>query len=217
MSIVPINQIKGLKFPDEYVIKFFFKNKLHEKQGRVLELGCSNGNNLSIFYEYGWDVTGVDIDKNALAEAVRLFANGHFHLMNMLQYSAMATDSPYDVILMPSTLYYMDPVDIQKTLMYLKNNGWIKQGTLLYFRMRDLEDQRYRMGESIGKDTVLMTTNITGEKDCRIVFYAHQDFLTLLKKIVGFQGYKLFASKQTNSQNDEMILNSDFIVWGSCQ
>ena len=41
-----IHKINGLKFPDEYIIKFFFNEKLEKKRGKVLELGCGNGNNL---------------------------------------------------------------------------------------------------------------------------------------------------------------------------
>jgi hypothetical protein len=44
-----IKKIEGLKFPDEYLIRFFFKNKLFNKKGDVIEFGCANGNNLSLF------------------------------------------------------------------------------------------------------------------------------------------------------------------------
>ena len=54
-----IKELKGLRFPDEYVIKFFFKSGLHASPGRVVEFGCGNGNNLSLFRAYGWDVTGL--------------------------------------------------------------------------------------------------------------------------------------------------------------
>ena len=57
-----INNFKGLKFPDEYLTRFFFKEKLYKKKNNVLELGCGNGNSLNLFYQYGWDTIGIDID-----------------------------------------------------------------------------------------------------------------------------------------------------------
>ena len=48
-----IKEIKGLKYPDEYFIKFFFKHKLYQKYNiKVLEFGCGNGNNLMLPLEY---------------------------------------------------------------------------------------------------------------------------------------------------------------------
>lgn len=44
-----LSDIDGLKFPDEYVIKFFFKEGLHKNSAKVLELGCANGNNARLF------------------------------------------------------------------------------------------------------------------------------------------------------------------------
>jgi len=55
--------LKGLKFPDNAVIKFFFKERLGEKCGKVLEYACSNGNNLSLFASYGWECLGVDLNE----------------------------------------------------------------------------------------------------------------------------------------------------------
>ena len=34
-----IKKIKGLKFPDEYLTRFFFKNKLFKKKEVLLSLG----------------------------------------------------------------------------------------------------------------------------------------------------------------------------------
>ena len=49
-----IKDIKGLKYPDEYFIKFFFKNELHKKQNlKYLEFGCGNGSNLMLPFQYG--------------------------------------------------------------------------------------------------------------------------------------------------------------------
>lgn len=38
--------LRGLRFPDDYIVKMFFKEGLQHHPGKVLELGCGNGNNL---------------------------------------------------------------------------------------------------------------------------------------------------------------------------
>ena len=68
-----IKKIEGLKFPDEYLIRFFFKNQLFKKKSDVIEFGCANGNNLSIFYDYNYNVTGVDNNKDNIKKAIRNF------------------------------------------------------------------------------------------------------------------------------------------------
>ncbi|HEX2559449.1 methyltransferase domain-containing protein, partial [Phenylobacterium sp.] len=64
-----LRDIKGLKFPDEFVVRHFFKRGLAERPGKVLELGSGTGNNLSLYAAYGWRLTGVDYDAAALADA----------------------------------------------------------------------------------------------------------------------------------------------------
>jgi len=39
-----IKDIKGLKYPDEYFIKYFFKNSFSSKENLLFaEFGCGNG------------------------------------------------------------------------------------------------------------------------------------------------------------------------------
>ncbi|EHX0500218.1 class I SAM-dependent methyltransferase, partial [Campylobacter jejuni] len=71
-----IKELKGLKFPDNAIIKFFFKNQLHTLQKqRVLEFACSNGNNLSLFASYDYECLGVDLDDENIANANYNFTN----------------------------------------------------------------------------------------------------------------------------------------------
>jgi hypothetical protein len=53
-----IAELRGLRFPDIYVVRMFFKERLQRELGRVLELGCGNGINLLLFAEFDWDVMG---------------------------------------------------------------------------------------------------------------------------------------------------------------
>ena len=65
-----LRNLKGLKFPDVAVIKFFFKMGLHIRQNqKVLELACSNGNNLVLFANYDYECVGVDFDSMSIKNA----------------------------------------------------------------------------------------------------------------------------------------------------
>jgi hypothetical protein len=43
-----LTDIRGLKYPDEFVTRHFFKRGLHQKTGRVSELGGGTGDTLSL-------------------------------------------------------------------------------------------------------------------------------------------------------------------------
>ena len=63
-----LREIRGLKYPDEFVVRHFFKRGLSDRAGRVQELGCGTGNNLSLYQAWDWRVAGVDYDAGALAD-----------------------------------------------------------------------------------------------------------------------------------------------------
>lgn len=65
-----------MRFPDEYIVRMFFKEGLQHSPGRVLELGCGSGNNLMLFHEFGWQVVGVDISTASLSDAVHNLSGG---------------------------------------------------------------------------------------------------------------------------------------------
>ena len=67
--MLELASIRGLRFPDEFLIRFFYKRGHDHRTGRVLELGCGNAINLCLYDAYGWDVTGVDISAQAAADA----------------------------------------------------------------------------------------------------------------------------------------------------
>ena len=61
-----LREIRGLKYPDEFVVRHLFKRGLSERTGRVLELGSGTGNNLALYLAWDWACTGVDYDADAL-------------------------------------------------------------------------------------------------------------------------------------------------------
>jgi SAM-dependent methyltransferase len=221
---VLLREIKGLKYPDESVTRFFFKEKLFENPGRVLELGCGNGNNLSLFYQYGWDVTGVDLDEpsigNAAANTGAIKASYQFHnpfrfiCENMMQYVREFQGEPLDVLLMPSSLYYLAIDDIPKLLSDISAKGLTKPGTKMFFRMRDLDDYRFGKGTKVGHHSFVLDIDETNERGCTNTFFSRAEFLTLLQKVFRFKRHSMMKSLVENQQVGHLVFNSDFIFIG---
>ena len=100
--------IRGLKYPDEFIARHFFKRGLHQRTGRVVELGGGTGNNLSLYAAYGWDLTNVDYSASALADcrwnlgdAVTLIE------ADLSQGLPDLTGALIDVLLIPNLLCYL--------------------------------------------------------------------------------------------------------------
>ncbi|WP_261798255.1 hypothetical protein [Campylobacter volucris] len=87
-----INKIKGFKYPDMELVRWFFKNKLDTlANAKVLEFASHNGNNLSLFANYNYECIGVELNKENHKNALYNFNNimhykkATFFNENMLQ------------------------------------------------------------------------------------------------------------------------------------
>lgn len=220
-----IPEIKGLKFPDEYVTKFFFKNQLHGKPGSVMEIGPSNGNNLLLFYEYGWDVAGADISADAVSRANENFGkcrdqhgltnSFNFHEMDMLEYVKNYEGEPFDVILMPGSFYYTNIFEINKMFEYIARKRMVKDGGLLYLRFRSPEDYRFGKGLKIGSHTFKFDFDETNEEGCVNTFFSEQELLDLVNRYMTLENIISCKVQHENMQRGHLINNSDIIIWGN--
>ncbi|WP_228255621.1 class I SAM-dependent methyltransferase [Aliarcobacter butzleri] len=134
-----IQNIQGLKFPDEYFIKFFFKYKLHtQKNLTYLELGCSNGCNLNLPYQYNNNVIGVDFNSELIKFAKENFINlkqeeeYEFYNDDMRKFCNNNKDINADVLVLPNSIYYIPKNDFIKLLKDIKVNNLIKKRFLFY-------------------------------------------------------------------------------------
>src|SRR5450759_3219259 len=128
-----LSKLRGMRFPDVYVVRMFFKEGLQRNPGRVLELGCGSGNNLLLFHEFGWQVVGIDISAESLADARHNLAGGP-KTVTLLQ-ADLAQGMPaltgeFDSIILPSVNYYVPRASFRNLLTDC--GRLLKQGGLLY-------------------------------------------------------------------------------------
>ena len=219
-----VKDIEGLKYPDDFVTRFFFKEKLFEFTGNVLELGCGNGNNLSLFYQYGWNTIGVDLNINFINQGEINFQNISreysmqnkyiFHRNDMLDYVKQNSGN-YDALVFNGSLYYLSYTEIIDLLNQIRIKRLLHSDSFIYFRVRLLNDYRFGKGKKVANNTFLLTNNETGEENCIITFFSENEFIELISDFFKFSFLKTMHCMLENYQKEKLIsLNSDFIVWG---
>jgi hypothetical protein len=212
-----IKKIKGLKFPDEYLTRFFFKNKLFKKKGNVTEFGCGNGNNLTLFFDYNYKVVGIDNNKNHIKEAIQNFKkkkkinNFKFFKDDMFNYIDKIRKINSNIIIFCNSIYYLDYIKIEKIIDNLKKKT--NKKTLFFFRIRLDSDDRKKFSKKIAKNTYRIQSNITNEKKSLITFFKEKDFIKLIQK--KFRAKKIYKFKSVNENllRNKIISNKDLIVW----
>jgi SAM-dependent methyltransferase len=103
-----IAELRGLRYPDVYVVRMLFKEGLHRERGKILELGCGSGNNLMPFADFGWDVTGVDLSGDALAAARHNLAGvGSLIECDLTINFPRFKEAAFAAILLPNIIYYL--------------------------------------------------------------------------------------------------------------
>ena len=213
-----IHKINGLKFPDEYIIKFFFNEKLEKKKGKVLELGCGNGNNLSLFSSYNWKTLGVDNSKMNIKNATKNFnlcssknKNFTFLCSDMLKYLLSIKKIDSDVVILCNSIYYQHYDDIISTLNLLKLKT--KKSTLFFFRVRLNNDSRKMLSKKIYNNTYKLKKNLTNEKGAIITLFEPKKFLNILQNIFKPSKISYLKNGGENFLKKKIVFNSDLILW----
>ena len=214
-----LKNIQGLKYPDEHLVRFFFKEKLNQITGSVLELGCGNGNNLMLFAEYNWNIMGVDINSKLIDAANFNFKhlnknNFRFKTNDMVKFIKKYNGEKFDCFLLPSSLYYLSEEQIVELLKLIQDKKILKKKCFVYFRVRLDDDYRLKRAKKIGNKTYKLNFIETGELNCINTFFKEKEFVNLLKKYFTFFNFKKIKVKFENFQNNSIIDNSDLIVWG---
>lgn len=219
-----LSEIKGLKYPDEYFIKFFFKNRLHEKNNlKYLEFGCGSGNNLLLPYQYDNKVLGIDYNKNLINNAKENFSllnrdiDYTFYSSDMLDFAKNNKEIFSDVLSLPNVVNYISKTDFIEFLNNCSCNKLYKEKSTLFIRFRTPRDFRYGLGRRIDSYSYQIDNNndITGEAGALNCFYTGVEMIEILKKYLKIYEYKLFNIDFENmASNGDIILNSDIVIWG---
>jgi SAM-dependent methyltransferase len=216
-----IKDIRGLKYPEEYLIRFFFKHGLHNTPGRVLEAGCANGCNLRLFREYDWETVGIDISRDALSDGEANFAGlaGAESTYRFIEHDLTKGLPPdlngsFDCVLFPSSLYYIARASMVQVLRDARK--LVRAESAFYLRMRTLRDYRFGRGEPAETNGFRLTTEVTGERGVLNVFYHEYELVDMLREHFGAEPaqLKILHVDYQNVQNDVVVSNSDVIIWG---
>lgn len=215
--------LKGLKFPDNAVIKFFFKEHLHEKCGKVLEYACSNGNNLSLFASYGWECLGVDLNELNIQNAEFNFKEilkaqkFSFFEENILDFAKAHKGVQADVFLVPNVVNYLRREDFLALLKSAKEFKAYKENALFFLRTRGVRDYRYGLGKKIAHNSFLLDCDeSTGELNCINTLYQEYELVGYLQEFLGLYDFKVLSYESTNVMGaDERLVNdADIVIYG---
>jgi SAM-dependent methyltransferase len=213
-NVRSITELRGLRFPDIYVVRMFFKEGLQGEHGRVLELGCGNGNNLMPFAQFGWDVTGLDISVEALEDARYNFAGvGTFIECDLAKDFHLSEDELFDVILMPNVIYYIPRQSFMRVLQECRRR--IRKEGLLFVSARIPDDWRWGRGEEEEPGGFRLECRETGEYGLLNVFYSADELCALIRENFGeLRQMQRLLLTYDNPQGGLVIRNAEVVVWG---
>lgn len=209
----PLREIRGLKFPDEFVVRHFFKRGLDQRSGRVIELGCGTGNNLSLYQAWDWDCVGIDRDAAALDAARYNLGETPELIQADLSMGLPATSSSFDAVIIPNLLCYLNGKQGKAVLSSLK--PLLSPYCEIFVRTRLVDDYRYGRGAEEEPDGFRLSTPETGEAGQFNRFYTQAGLVELLTEALGLTDRIELSVRFDNIQAGRRVPgNSDLVVWG---
>ncbi|WP_291949952.1 class I SAM-dependent methyltransferase [Campylobacter sp.] len=218
-----ISQIKGFKYPDMELVRWFFKNKLDTlKNLKVLEFASHNGNNLSLFANYNYECIGVELDKKNFDNAnynfkeVLKYDKFKFYNEEMRNFAKKYKDIKADIFLIPNVINYISKDDF-KTLLYNARTNKLYGGGYNHFflRARSVRDHRYGLGKKLDNGSfILEIDEFSGEKNCLCTAYCEYELVEILKENLDLYDFEVITSENINIKNKVYIKDSDIIIYG---
>jgi SAM-dependent methyltransferase len=204
-------------FPDVYVTKFFFKYGLDKAPGSLLELGCGNGNNARLFTEYGWQVTGIDVDPTAIANACANWdqepTDAWAFIERDLRDGLPELEGPFDALVANGSLLYFERRYLEALLDQAR--PLLQPGAPIHVKLRTVEDWRYGRGDLVEADTFRLTVTETGEAGAVMAFYTPEGIQEILETHLGpLTDVQRLLERHDNVQNGVHVENRDVVVWG---
>ena len=219
-----ISKIRGFKYPDIDLVRWFFKNHLdHLHNAKVLELASHNGNNLSLFANYGYECLGVELEeknhKNALYNFKELmqYEKCKFYHQDMREFVRETKDIQADVFLIPNVINYISKDDFKTMLIHSRQNQLYGGGDMSFFflKARSIKDHRYGLGQSLGEGSfILQKDEFSGEKNCLCTAYQEYELVEILQKYLNLYDFEVITNENINVKNKNYIKDSDIIIYG---
>jgi len=216
-----ITKIQGLKYPDEYFIKFFFKFQLHQQKKKTfLELGCSNGCNLMLPYQFKNNIIGVDLDRTLIDYANQNFkllqseVKFQFYNENMIDFCNKNLSLKIDALILANSIYYIEKENFITLLQNINKNNFLNENIPFFIRFRATDDFRNNKGQIIQENSIIMQNGITGEDGIFCKFYELDEMLDILIKNLNLKDFETMSIKYENIQNSTKVYNSDIVIWG---
>lgn len=200
-----INKIKGFKYPDMELVRWFFKNKLDTlENAKVLEFASHNGNNLSLFANYNYECIGVELSKQNHENAIYNFKEimhyqkASFFNENMLDFAKNHQNINADVFLIPNVINYISKEDFKNLLLNSKNNNLYsgKKYAHFFLRARSTKDHRYGLGNKLSNGSFILTNDdFSGEKNCLCTAYQEHELVEILKENLNLYDFEVSQVK----------------------
>ena len=212
----PLRMIRGLRFPDEFVVRHFFKRGLAERTGRVLELGCGTGNNLSLYQAWDWACVGIDHEAAALDAARYNLGDAPELIQADLSNGLPALSGPFNAVIIANLLCYLPGEHAKAVLSALKPQ--LAPDCEVFVRTRLVDDYRYGRGQEEEPDGFRLATPETGEAGLFNRFYTQTGLVELLTETLGLADCTELAVRFDNIQAGRRVPgNSDLVVWGRAE
>jgi len=210
----PLREIRGLRYPDEFLVRHFFRRGLDTRPGRVIELGCGSGQNLALYEGFDWRVAGVDVDQASIGNARwNLGPEAQLIEADLTKGTPLGLDGPWDAFLAPSSLYYLGADHARARLIDFAPR--LAPACEIYIRVRLVDDYRFARGEQIAPNTFRLATPETGEAGLINQFYTEAEAADLVRETLDLREIVPLRVRYDSYRNGVLLPgNSDVILMG---
>ena len=223
-----VGKVKGFKYPDVELVRWFFKSHLNElKDKKVLEFGCHNGNNLSLFASFDYECLGVELEAKNIENAnynfkeLEKYEKCEFFNADIKEFAASQSGIEADVFLIPNVINFLTKDEFKSLLENSRKNRLYRHGGgafdyyHFFLRARSIKDHRYGLGKNLKNGSFLLDDDeFSGEKGLICTAYEEWELVELLQKYLKLYDFEVLTSENINIKDKIFIKDSDIIVYG---
>ena len=199
------------RYPNIDVVRFLFNGFCNDREKRknlkILDIGCGGGRHLKLFAEQAFDVYGCDFSAEGIEQTKKMLNENS--LTAKLKLGNMSRipykDNFFAGAVSFGVYYYSTKDEMKKSIseLYrvLKKDG----KALILIKTKD--DFRKKLGKKIEKNTVIMETDFTNEKDMILHFLTKNE---IIKYYSMFK--KINIEKIEYTINNMKYKNSDWLI-----